>query len=183
MARIPYWRSNLQAWQKPTIAGKILPGTVTLFEGFGPELNVQEGPASGKDGGKIVIRGLKFARSGFYLEIDTAEDFNTFLDLAPTLMPVAQPQARDLVAVYHPWLALWGYTRGLVTKPEGKHMPRNGGPLVIAINLLLVIERDNATHTPANTQKGTAQTIDTIPLGGEANRFRDVRDRARPSSP
>ena len=91
--------------------------------------------------------------------------------------------ARDLVAVYHPWLALWGYTRGLVTKPEGKHMPRNGGPLVIAINLLLVIERDNATHTPANTQKGTAQTIDTIPLGGEANRFRDVRDRARPSSP
>ena len=181
MARIPYWRSNLQAWQKPTIAGKILPGTVTLSP-FGPQLNIQEGPASGKDGGKVVVRGLKFARAVFTLEIDTEEDFNRFLELVPTLVPIAQPQERNLIAIYHPLLALWGFDRGLAEHPEITP-PHNGGPLIAKITVLMVFERDNATHTPANTQKGTAQTIDTIPLGGEANRFRDVRDRARPSSP
>jgi hypothetical protein len=98
------------------------------------------------------------------------------------LVPIAQPQERNLIAIYHPLLALWGFDRGLAEHPEITP-PHNGGPLIAKITVLMVFERDNATHTPANTQKGTAQTIDTIPLGGEANRFRDVRDRARPSSP
>lgn len=181
MARIPYWRKNLQAWNKPTIAGKILPGTVKLAP-FGPQLNIQEGAASGKDGGKIVVRGLKFAPATFTLEIDTEEDYNRFLDLAPVLMPIAQPQARDLLAIYHPMLALWNFNRGLVTHPEVTE-PSNGGPMIVKISVLMAFERDNATKVPANTQKGSAQTIDAIPLGGDANRFRDVRDRARPTSP
>lgn len=181
MARVPYWRKNLQAWNKPTIAGKILPGTVKLAP-FGPMLNIQEGAASGKDGGKIVIRGLKFARAVFTLEIDTEEDFDRFQDLVPVLLPISQPQARDLLAVYHPMLAMWGYTRGLVEHPEITE-PQNGGPMLVKITMLMANERDDATHSPANTQKGTAQVIDTIPLGGEVNRFRDVRDRARPTRP
>lgn len=182
MARnIPYWRSNYQAWNKPTVAGKILPGTVTL-QPFGPEINVQEGGASGKDGGKVVVRGLKFEPAIFVCEIDTEEDFNTFVSLAPTLMPVTQPQARDLLAVYHPLLALWGFNRGLVKKPKVTP-PRNGGPMIVEITILMVFERDNATHTPKNTQKGSAQVVESISLGGDVNRFPDVRDRSRPKGP
>lgn len=182
MARnIPYWRTNFQAWNKPTIAGKILPGTVTLSP-FGPEINVQEGAASGKDGGKVVVRGLKLVPCTFTLEIDTEEDFQSFVALAPVLMPVAQPQARDLLAVYHPILALWGFTRGLVKHPETTP-PRNGGPMLVKITVLMVFERDNATHTPANTQNGSAQVVESIPLGGDVNRFKDVRDHSRPSVP
>ena len=163
------------------MAGKILPGTVKLMP-FAPKITVQEGTAGGKDGGKVVVRGLKLVPAVFVMEIDTEEDFSTFLDLSPTLLPVAQPQARDLLAVYHPVLALWGFWRGLVTEPEITE-PYNGGPMIVKLTILMVFERDNATHVPANTQRGSAQTIDTVPLGGQANRFRDVRDRARPTSP
>lgn len=181
MARIPYWRKNLQAWNKPTIAGRILPGTVTLSP-FGPMLNIQEGAASGKDGGKVVVRGLKFSRATLTLEIDTEEDFDTFLDLSRVLVPVEQPQARDLLSVYHPLLALWGFTRGLVEHPEITP-PRNGGPMVVKITLLMVFERDNATHTPTNSPASTVATVESIPLGGDARQFRDVRDRSRPTVP
>lgn len=44
--KIPYWRDNIRAWQKKTIAGIIVPGNCKIGP-IGPELNIQEGPASG----------------------------------------------------------------------------------------------------------------------------------------
>ena len=138
--KIPYWRDNLRAWQKKTIAGVIVPGNCKIGP-IGPELNIQEGPASGKDGGKVLIRGMKFRSVVFTTEIDTRADFANFVTkFAPVIFPVTQPQARDIVNVYHPMLALWGYNRGLVKHVEGAE-PSNGGPMVVKIEVLLVVER------------------------------------------
>jgi hypothetical protein len=182
MARkIPYWRTNRLAWEKPTVAGKMLPGTVKLAP-FGPKLNVQEGAASGKDGGKLLIRGMKFARATFTLTIDTEEDWDSWIALAPILMPVTQPQARDLLAVHHPLLAKWNFTRGLVEDVEETE-PSNGGPLHAKIVILMAFERDDATHSPAKTSAGKVAEVSSIPLAGDTKRPLDVRDRARPKGP
>jgi hypothetical protein len=181
--RIPYWRDNIQAWDKPTIAGVILPGTVTLSP-FGPELNIHEGSAAGKDGGKLLIRGMKFAPAEFMLEIDTREDFFRWLQLAPTLVPVTQPQERNLLPVYHPILAMFRFSRGLVTAIPVTQ-PRNGGPIIIRIKMLMAIDRDNATHTPTPTaaSKAAVPAVQSIPLAGDYTALRDVRDRNRPTVP
>jgi hypothetical protein len=183
VGRVPYWRDNVQAWDKPTMAGTILPGTVTL-SAFGPELNIHEGAAAGKDGGKLLIRGMKFAPAEFTLEIDTREDFFRFQQLAPTLMPVTQPQERNLLAIYHPVLALFRFSRGLVS-----HIaitpPRNGGPLVVKVKLLMAIDRDNATHVPtqAASSRAAVPAVQSVPLAGGFTDLRDVRDRNRPAVP
>lgn len=180
--RVPYWRDNPQAWNKPTIAGRILPGTVTLMP-FGPELNIHEGKAAGKDGGKLLIRGLKFAPVEFTLEIDTREDFAQWLQLALVLIPVTQPQERHLLAVYHPILAMFRFSRGLVVHPAVTP-PRNGGPMLAKIKMLMAIDRNNATHAPvAAAGAASVPAVQSIPLGGNANRISDVRDRARPDAP
>ena len=63
---------------------------------------------------------MKFRSVVFTTEIDTRADFATFVTkLAPVIFPIAQPQAREIVNIYHPMLALWGYNRGLVKHVEG----------------------------------------------------------------
>lgn len=179
---IPYWRDNYRAWQKKTIAGINVPGNCKLGP-IGPELNVQEGPASGKDGGKILLRGLKFKTCTLTTEIDTRADWSIFVNqLAPKIIPVAQPQARDIVDIYHPLLALWKYTKGLVKQVDCEE-PRNGGPLIVKILLLLVVERENATHAPVASSMGNVKRVESIPIAGDANRIKDVRDRSRPAQP
>ena len=178
---IPYWRDNIQAWDKPTIAGVILPGTVTLSP-FGPELNIHEGSAAGKDGGKLLIRGMKFPQAEFTLEIDTREDFFRWQQLLPVLMPTTQPQERNLLPVYHPMLAMFRFNRGLIAAILPTQ-PRNGGPFVVKIKMIMAIDRDNATHTPAAVTSPTVAAVQSIPVGGEPQNFRTVADRNRPTVP
>ena len=180
--KIPYWRDNLRAWQKKTIARVIVPGNCKIGP-IGPELNIQEGPASGKEGGKVLIRGMKFRSVVFTTEIDTRADFADFVTkFAPVIFPVTQPQARNIVNVYHPMLALWGYNRGLVKHVEGAE-PSNGGPMVVKIEVLLVVERENATRSPAIAPAGSVRTVESVDTAGSAKRVKDLRDRARPVRP
>lgn len=180
--KIPYWRDNIRAWQKKTIAGITVPGNCKIGP-IGPELNIQEGPASGKDGGKVLIRGMKFRSVVFTTEIDTRADFATFVTkLAPVIFPITQPQAREIVNIYHPMLALWGYNRGLVKHVEGAE-PSNGGPMVVKIEVLLVVERENATRSPTIAPAGSVRTVESVDTAGSAKRVKDSRDRARPVRP
>ena len=173
----PYWRINRQAWEKPTIAGFIMPGRVTLAS-FKFGLKVQEGSASGKDGGKTIIRGLNLPRAQFTMEVDTGDDYFMADKIMRTVMPIVQPSARDLYSVYHPTLARYKFNACLVENIE-ETPPNNGGPIIFKLYLIVVFSRDNATHTPVKTGNTTGATgnAQTIALNGNVNRIKDVRDR------
>lgn len=184
---IPYWRKNRLAWDKPTLGGRVLPGTVTLAP-FKFGLKVHEGDPSGKDGGKVIFQGLNLPRAVLTLEIDREEDFDAWNSLAPLILPVKQPQARDILAVYHPILARYGFNSCIVEDIEDTP-PRNGGPEIVRLFLIVIFQRDNATHAPnksATASKGG--NAQTITLSSDVTRIKDVRDRptaggGRPTSP
>lgn len=185
----PYWRINRLAWDEPRIAGFIMPGRATLMP-FKFGLKVQEGSASGKDGGKTVIRGLNLPRAQFVIEVDTGDDYFMMDKILRTVMPIVQPSARDLYSVYHPTLARYNFNACLVEDIE-ETPPSNGGPWIVKLFLIVVFNRDNATHTPTKTINGTgnaAGNAQAITLNGNTTRIKDVRDRptaggGRPSVP
>lgn len=182
----PYWRINRLAWDEPRIAGFILPGRVTLAP-FKIGIKVQEGEASGKDGGKPVFRGVALPRAQFTCEIDTGDDYFMMDAIVKIIMPIGQPTKRNLYNVYHPTLARYKcnvcYCEWIEETP-----PNNGGPAIFKLFLVCVFSRDDATHTPtksAATSPGNAQAIDLV---GNVKRINDVRDRptdggGRPTAP
>ena len=166
--------------------GFILPGRVTLAP-FKIGIKVQEGEASGKDGGKPVFRGVALPRAQFTCEIDTGDDYFMMDAIVKIIMPIGQPTKRNLYNVYHPTLARYKCNVCFCEWIE-ETPPNNGGPVIFKLFLVCVFSRDDATHTPtksAATSPGNAQAIDLI---GNVKRINDVRDRptdggGRPTTP
>lgn len=182
----PYWRINRAAWDEPRIAGFIMPGRVTLAP-FKIGIKVQEGEASGKDGGKPVFRGMNLPRAQFTCEVDTGDDYFTMDAIVRTIMPVGVPTERDLYIVNHPTLARYRCNVCFCENIE-ETPPSNGGPAIFKLFLVCVFSRDNATHTPTKIAATSAGNSQAISLGGSVERLKDVRDRppaggGRPSTP
>lgn len=175
MASVPYWRKNTRAWNKPTLGGYVLPGLAKLRP-FKFGLRVNEGTASGKDGGSIVIQGLKLPRAVLTLELESEDDNSNWSRLAGVILPVKQPQLRDQLPVYYPTLARYGFNQAIVLEIT-ETPPSSGGPCLIEIELAVIFSGDNATHVPARTQTTSVGQTQAIPLTGSVDRIKDVRDR------
>lgn len=171
----PFWGTNVKAWDKPTIGGKILPGVVHLKDA-GVTLRIQKAKASGSDGGGLTIKGLELPDFTFEGEITSEADHFAWDALVPLLLPRRDPKTRAPLPVYHPSLARYGIALAVV-KDIHEEPPRAGGPLRYKIECLAV-----AAKKPGATKKADpAAVAPTIPLavtGGVP--ARDIRDFVRP---
>lgn len=169
------------SWDRPTINGVVIPGVVTLMP-FKISVRVQQGDASGRDFGSIICRGLDIPRANFQVEIYSTKQHEAWTDFAPNLIPRTLPDKRDVVQVYHPTLARYGYNFAFVESIE-ETPPRNGGPLTAKIGLVIIEKpRDNATQAPKK-KAGAPGVIKQLDRGGGSRGDDDIRTTHRPKAP
>ena len=150
---MPSWISNPSEWMQPTLNNIIIPGVVYLKDYVGVKLRHQKSKAEGRDYGSIFIQGLELPDFEFEVLIRTGTEEKQWKDLVPYLLPRKNPQARDIIPVYHPILSMYQITNCVTIALESKQAIA-GGPMNCRIGCVAsAAVKENANKNLNN--KGT----------------------------
>ncbi len=168
MAASPTWNSGGTAplyssdpWRTGTIAGKRLPGDVTIADGL-VEIGVDNKKPDGKDGGQIVVKGYRPGPFDIVVEVCTDEQgqlLKSIIDEVWTKPKKKSKVSEVAVDVYHPALEFVNVTPSCVLK--GISFPRPGsieGSKVVTFKCL-----ENVPAGKKNKTKKAGPSVSVVP--------------------
>lgn len=174
----PFWGSNPDAWDAPTLAGRPIPGIVKLVTPVGRRLRIDDKPPAGSDGGSVTIKGIENPKFAFAVELRTNEEQQEWDELVALLEPRRDPKDRKPVTVYHPSLARYGIGVCVIEFIGDEEQPFAGGNLRCKIECRGLYPKKPATKKASTSgSAGPVPTIQTAVSTGKP--ARDIRDMVR----